>query len=224
LAECRIVNFAQAAQLGFAVIAAVGVFSFVRTAQDGELRRSCATLCEVRPRYAAQDRRAPSFELPKLGGGFARLADYSGKTVVLNFWTKNCAPCLEEMPTLARFATTLRARGDAVLVSVCTDDTAEDVKQTLAGVLPEGVPFDVLLDPEAKVVTELYGTKLYPETWFIDSNGIIRARIDGPRDYSLPIFVDFVESLATRPTCNVEFKSGQPRGDDAWLCARSQTP
>jgi peroxiredoxin len=213
------VKIAQAAQVGFAFVAAVGVFSFVRTVQDGELRRSCSPVCEVRPQYAAQNRLAPDFELPKLSGGMGRLSDYAGKNVVMNFWTKSCGPCLEEMPSIARFATTLKARGDAVLVSVCTDDTAEDVKKTLAGVLPEGVPFDVLLDPDAKIVTDLFGTKLYPETWFIDPQGIIRARIDGARDYAQPLYVEFVETLTAVPACGIEFKLGRPRGENAWFCA-----
>lgn len=213
-------NLAQTAQLIFAVGAAVGVFSFVRTAQDGELRSRCTSLCEIRPQYAGNNRLAPGFELPRLSGGHARFSDYAGKTIVMNFWTKNCQPCLEEMPNLAQFARTLRARNAGVFVSVCTDNTVEDVKQTLQQVLPEGVPFDVLLDPEAKVVTELYGTKLYPETWFIDPRGIIRARIDGARDYDQPLYVHFVEGLSERSGCSIEFKSGVPRGNDAWLCAR----
>jgi thiol-disulfide isomerase/thioredoxin len=196
------------------------VFSFVRTAQDGELRSRCTSLCEIRPQYAGNNRLAPGFELPRLSGGHARFSDYAGKTIVMNFWTKNCQPCLEEMPNLAQFARTLRARNAGVFVSVCTDNTVEDVKQTLQQVLPEGVPFDVLLDPEAKVVTELYGTKLYPETWFIDPRGIIRARIDGARDYDQPLYVHFVEGLSERSGCSIEFKSGVPRGNDAWLCAR----
>lgn len=201
----------------------MGVFSFVRTAQDGELRRTCTSLCEIRPQYAARNRIAPDFELESLKGGRVKLSDYqkSGRVVVLNFWTKSCQPCLEEMPSLAKFATALKARQTGEFISICTDDTREDVTETLAQVLPEGVPFDVLLDPDAKVVTELYGTKLYPETWFIDAAGTIRARIDGSRDYTQPLFVDFVETLGMKPACDIEFNTGRPRGDNAWLCAQA---
>lgn len=219
LAQSGIVKLAQAAQFVFALAVGVGIFSFFRTAQDGELRRSCMSLCETRPQYAGYDRLAPDFELERLNGGRARLSDYGKKTIVLNFWTKSCAPCLEEMPSLARFATTLKARGDAVLVSVCTDDTREEVQATLAKVLPNGVPFDVLLDPEAKVVTGLYGTKLYPETWFIDPEGVIRLRIDGARNYGEALYVDLVGSLTAVPACDIEFKAGQPWGRNGILCA-----
>ncbi len=195
----------------------------MRTAQDGEARRTCNSLCEVRPQYAARDRIAPDFELEHIKGGKVRLSDFqkSGRVVVMNFWTKTCQPCLEEMPALAKYATSLKARGLGEFLSICTDDTREEVQKTLAQVLPEGVPFDVLLDPDAKVVTELYGTKLYPETWFVDPSGIIRARIDGARDYSQPLFVDFVDSLSAKPACGIEFNLGRPRGENAGLCAPS---
>lgn len=195
----------------------------MRTAQDGELRRSCTSLCEVRPQYAGQDRLAPDFELERLNGGKARLSDLQrpGQVVVMNFWTKSCQPCLEEMPSLAKFALTLKARKLGTLLSVCTDDTREDARATLEQTLPEGIPFEVLIDPEAQVVTNQYGTKLYPETWFIDSDGIIRARIDGARNYSQPLYTDFVETLLSKPTCDIEFAVGRPRGDSAWLCGRA---
>ena len=222
----RTLNLAQVGQLAVAIAAAVGVFSFVRTAQDGELRRVCSSLCEIRPQYASRDRLAPDFELERLSGGRARLSEYrkSGRVVVLNFWTKSCQPCLEEMPSLAKYATTLKARGIGEVISICTDDTREDVTRTLSQVLPEGVPFDVLIDPDAKVVTDLYGTKLYPETWFIDDDGLIRARIDGARDYSQPLFVEFVETLKSAPDCTIEFNLGRPRGQNAWLCSQQVGP
>lgn len=216
-------NLAQLGQIVVAISAAVGVFSFVRTAQDSELRRTCASLCEVHPQYAARNRTAPDFELERLDGAKVRLSDLqkSGRVIVLNFWTKTCQPCLEEMPSLAKFALTLKARQIGELVSICTDDTREDAQRTLAQVLPEGIPFQVLLDPEAKVVTDRYGTKLFPETWFIDDQGVIRARIDGARDYGQPLFVDFVETLVGTPACEIEFDRGRPRGSNASLCGQS---
>ena len=34
-----------------------------------------------------------------------------------------------------------------------------------------------------KVVGDSFGTKLYPETWFIDPKGVVRARVDGARSW-----------------------------------------
>jgi hypothetical protein len=53
----------------------------------------------------------------------------------------------------------------------------------------------VLFDPDKSVVKGKYGTRLYPETWIIDRNGIIRFRIDGGRDWGSAIALELIESL-----------------------------
>jgi thiol-disulfide isomerase/thioredoxin len=206
------------AQVAFAILAAVGVFSFVRTAQDGELRRQCLPLCQVAPRYANTNRRVPSFHLERLGGGSARMSDWRGRVVILNFWSVTCTECRKELPSLAQIAQTLKARGDAEVVTITPDESVDDVKNMLAATVGNKPPFEVLLDPGSRVITDQFGTRLYPETWFIDKDGIIRARIDGARDYSQPVYLEFVKSLLDRNTCDIEFALGQPKGEQTWLC------
>src|SRR6218665_2158083 len=92
------------AQIGFVAVAAVAVYSFVTVAKEGELRRRCAPLCLLRPEYAGAAKRAPDFELADMSGAKVKLSQYRGKVVVLNFWTKTCGPCLEEMPEIADLA------------------------------------------------------------------------------------------------------------------------
>src|SRR5690606_5927656 len=209
----------QLAQLVVVVVAAFAVYMFVRTAGDAEARRVCVPVCAMRPNYADQNRLAPDFELTNLSGRKVRLSDYRGKTVILNFWTKTCRPCLEEMPSLAELGRALGKRSDIVLVTVTTDETAEDARQTLASVIGAEPPFEVLIDPDSEVVTDKYGTKLYPETWFIDPSGVIRARVDGARDWSGALPVDFAEAIGDPIKCDLRFERGTPRGPRADLCS-----
>ncbi len=209
---------APVVQLVFIAVAAAIVFSFVRTATDAEHRRLCAPVCQLAPDYVNRNRLAPDFELPKLGGGTGRLSDYRGKVVIMNFWTKSCRPCLEEMPSLAALATALRGRRDMVVIAVSTDDSVEDAESTLRSVLGGAPPFPVFVDSEATVVSDKYGTRLYPETWFIDGGGVIRARIDGARDWSEPLARDLAESFATPLSCPIRVDRGEPEGPWAWLC------
>lgn len=211
--------FARAVELAVIVCAAVGVYSFVSTAKDSEVRRSCTSLCALRPEYAAQNRLAPDFELPSINGGKVKLSSFRGKVVILNFWTKTCRPCLEEMPSISDLAKALKAHPNVVLLTVTTDESAEDARDTMKSVLGGGdPPFEVLIDAESSAVREKYGTKLFPETWFIDAEGVIRARFDGGRSWASPLTVDLALSLMNPLTCTVNFEGGKPQGPMAGLC------
>lgn len=211
-------SFPLIAQVGVVLLSALGVYGFVSAAGDGETRRACASLCALRPDYAARNRIAPDFDLPALGGGKVKLSELRGKTVILNFWTKTCRPCLEEMPSIADLAKMLRPHPDVVLLTISTDETLEDARATMRSVLGTDPPFAVLLDPDAKIVTDKYGTKLYPETWFIDPNGVIRARFDGQREWASALTVDLAKSLGGPFPCEVTFTGKQPVGPAAPLC------
>jgi thiol-disulfide isomerase/thioredoxin len=206
------------AQLGFIAVAAIAVYCFVAAAQRDLRRQSCNALCKLQPAYAGADRTAPDFELPDMDGHPVRLSSFRGKVVYLNFWTKTCGPCLEEMPSVAELARVARGRRDFVVVTVSTDDGPNDVRDTLKVALGGDPPFPVLFDPEAKVVGDKYGTHLFPETWIIDPNGVIRARFDGARDWSTPIAVEVGEVAGRAGTCPVEFYRSAPRGPFAGLC------
>lgn len=201
-------KIAQAGQLAFVAVAALGVYSFVTSVQEGETRRVCSALCSLAPHYSGNDRTAPDFALPSLDGRTVKLSDYRGKTVIINFWSKTCKPCLEEMPSLADLGELLRAHKNVELLTITTDESVEDAKNTLGSVLKSTPNFVTLVDSESAVVGDKFGTKLYPETWVIDPQGVIRARFDGPRDWNDPLILEFADSLSRPLTCGVRFENG----------------
>lgn len=207
-------------QLLFVAIASLFAYAFVAMAKDGESRRACSALCSVRPFYAAKERRAPDFELPNLKGEKVRLSSFRGKVVLLNFWSKTCPPCLEEMPSLAELAHKLaiRPKKDIVLLTINTDESAEDARQVLASLFTETNPFEVLIDPDGQMTSEKFGTKLYPETWYIDPEGVIRARVDGARNWAASDLLQLAESLHSPLSCPVVFRGGKPDGEYGGLC------
>jgi len=168
------------AQIGFAVLAGLAVYGFVDMAKHAEVRRACEPLVQLRPQYMGNDRSAPDFDLPALGGGRMKLSNYAGKVVILHFWTKTCKPCLEELPLLAQFAEQIKDRKDVALLTITIDQDAAAIADVLAVSFEGKAPnFAIAFDPENTVVRGKYGTKLFPETWMIDPQGVIRARFDG---------------------------------------------
>ena len=213
---------AAALQMGFIVVAATAVYGFVSMAKDSETRRACVPVCAMRPTYAARNRTAPDFALPDGDGKQVKLSQYRGKTVILNFWTTTCQPCLEEMPSLADLAKVLAKRDDVVVLTVSTDLTKDVALSALQTLLHEPKPpFPVLFDPESTVVHDKYGTELFPETWVIDPKGVIRARFDGARDWSNALVLDLIESFERPVTCGLEFQAGRPVGSEAAICEDS---
>ncbi len=141
--------------------------------------------------YVGNDRRAPDFTVRDRSGRAWKLSDHRGQVVVMNFWTKTCRPCLEEMPSLLELATRLHDREDVALVAISTDDDWESVRT----IFPPQNDLEILFDPQSAVVRDKFGTRLFPETWFIDPDGIIRLRKDGPFDWSQPVVEELINAI-----------------------------
>jgi peroxiredoxin len=209
---------APLAHLAFVVAAAVGVYSFVSVAKEGEGRRRCSATCLLKPTYAGYEKTAPGFKLKDIKGHEVSLDAYRGKVVVLNFWTKTCGPCMEEMPEIADLARILKPKEDVAVITISTDDTAQEASDVLKALLKEEPPFAVLIDPDAKTVTGRWGTTLYPETWIIDKNGVLRARFDGAREWSNAAVVQYVDQVRTGGYCEVQARDGKFVGKEASVC------
>jgi peroxiredoxin len=206
-------------QIAFVIVAALFVSGFVAVTKESESRRVCGAPCILRPDYMAAERRAPSFTLSDGKGASVSMESLRGKVVILNFWTKTCGPCLEEMPDLADLAKILRDRSDVAVVTVSTDEGPEDVAPTLKSVLHEAPPFTVLFDPDGdKVVSPKFGTRLFPETWIIDKRGVIRARFDGARDWSSAVVVEYIDALRRDEFCDVVIDRGRMSSKLGKLC------
>lgn len=206
------------AQIAFVVVAALFVYGFVAVGKEGETRRLCSTPCFLHPDYMAADRRAPNFSLKDLHGSTVSLDSLRGKVVVLNFWTKTCGPCLEEMPALAELTKIIRDRPDVVVLAVSVDQGPDDVKDTLQTVLREEPPFRLAFDPDSEVVAGKFGTRLFPETWFIDKRGVIRARFDGAREWTNPLVVNYIDSLRAGDYCDAKIDGKSLVGQAAAIC------
>ncbi len=114
---------------------------------------------------------APDFTATTLSGKSVRLADFRGKTLVLNFWATWCPPCRAETPDMIASYRTLRSSSVAFLGL----DSTEQAPIIRAFVAAKGLPYPVAIDTEKKAVNA-YDVRGIPTTFVIDANGIVRAR------------------------------------------------
>jgi len=109
---------------------------------------------ESPPRWHATDARGVSKD--------ARIADFRGKWVLIDFWGLSCRPCLSKgLPKLMRFYEEHAAqRSQFEILSICIDYEGElksmaDVDRALAPIVNhvwggKTLPFPILLDPTFK--------------------------------------------------------------------------
>ena len=140
------------------------------------------------PHYLGADLGAPNFTLKDRYGKDWTLADHRGRVVVLNFWSVTCKPCLQEMPTIETLNQVAQQWGDVDVVTVSTDAGWPAVQ----AMMNPNTRLTYLFDPDRSVVEKMFGTKLYPETWIIDKNGVIRVRYDGGLDWANPVALDMI--------------------------------
>lgn len=118
---------------------------------------------------------APSFALREVGTNQTiDLTQFRGKPTVVNFWATWCAPCWEEHPVLVANARSLQPNVQFLGV------VFQDKEDKILGFLNQrGSSYPTVVDEAGKTAIA-YGVGGVPETFFVDANGVIRAKYAGP--------------------------------------------
>jgi len=129
----------------------------------------------IRPHARPLER--PDFPYVTESGAPRRISAHRGQWVLINFWATWCAPCVEEMPSLAALQAA-RGGGDFTVLALSEDmDFAARARafyeaQEISGLAVlgdpeyaagealevEGFPTTVLLDPKGREVFSVYGS------------------------------------------------------------------
>jgi thiol-disulfide isomerase/thioredoxin len=116
---------------------------------------------------------APTFSLPRLGGGAAVGIPADGangtRPAVLLFYASDCVPCHAEIPALAR-AYRAQPRHPVAVVGVAAADPSP-----AAFARASGVSFPVGLDDKLDVTEGRYAFTAIPEAVFVKADGSIDA-------------------------------------------------
>jgi cytochrome c biogenesis protein CcmG, thiol:disulfide interchange protein DsbE len=129
------------------------------------------------------DRPAPAAVGTHDDGSPFDLSRRKGSWVVLNFFTHNCIPCIQEHPELIEFVAQQRNLGGqgAEFYSIVQTSTRDEVEAYFA---EHGGDWPVVYDDQYDFQIE-FGVVQVPETWIIDPNGVVRGRWIGEVDSEL---------------------------------------
>ncbi len=119
----------------------------------------------------------PEFNLDSNKGKFITPDDFSGQTLLINFWATWCGPCRQEMPMLMDLQRQYRSDG-LQIVGIALDDaqSASNFVKTF------GITYPILLGLEDVFTTSAaYGNEegVLPYSVLVDKNGIVRWQYAG---------------------------------------------
>ena len=117
----------------------------------------------------------PAFTATTVDGREVNSDELRAKPIVVNFWASWCDPCVDEHPVLMDAAT--RFAGDLVIVGIVYQDAPESARDFLVRWGDGGWPNAV--DADGRIAVD-FGVTGPPETFFVDAQGIVRARHIGP--------------------------------------------
>jgi len=130
---------------------------------------------------------APDFTVSD-GTRTVHLADYRGKVVLVNFWATWCQPCIVELPSLLQLH---RDQPNLVILAVSIDENPDAYATFIAR---RHIDLITVRDP-SQSAAKLFHTDMWPETYLIDRNGVIRSKYVGAQDWSDPELRAFLTTL-----------------------------
>lgn len=133
----------------------------------------------------AVNKPSPAFVLKDEKGKEVSLADFKGKTIVLDFWATWCGPCKKSFPAMQLAVNKYRNDPNVKFLFIHTWETSENpVKEARTYLTANKYSFDLYIDPRVAGTKDntsalLFGIKGIPQKYVIDGKGNIRFNITG---------------------------------------------
>ena len=151
-------------------------------AQQGEDQATVGSVGEKGVHRDNAGKPAPTVSFRDPDGGEISLPDFNGVPVLVNLWASWCAPCIKELPTLAKLSDEHLKDGSLGVIAVSQDMAPHSsVVAFLAEHKIEGL--GAYQDPEMALSGAL-GAQILPTTVLYDANGREVWRYVGDMDWT----------------------------------------
>jgi thiol-disulfide isomerase/thioredoxin len=131
------------------------------------------------------------------GAGKARLSDFKGQYVLLNFWATWCAPCRREMPMLGDLQSEFGGENFQVLTIATGRNTAPGIDKFFVEVGVNNLPKHT--DPKQKLAREM-GVFGLPVTMILNPEGQEIARMTGDATWNSDSARAIIAALLKQPS------------------------
>ncbi|HWP16052.1 MAG TPA: TlpA disulfide reductase family protein [Xanthobacteraceae bacterium] len=144
---------------------------------------------------ATEPQKLPDLTFKDASGEPRKLADFKGRTVLLNLWATWCVPCRKEMPALDALQTKL---GDDKFQVVAVNIDTRNLEKPKAWLDEIGIKgLGYFADPSAKVFQDLkaIGKALgMPTTLLVDPQGCELGVLAGPAEWASDDAIKLIET------------------------------
>lgn len=155
---------------------------------------SASALAAPPQNFALHDepREMPELAFADAEGREVTLADFRGRTVLLNIWATWCPPCVKEMPTLDALQAELGGDGFEVVALSIDRAGPEAVREFYGRIGTENLALYIDETSRASATLGAFGL---PATLLIDPQGREIGRLIGPAEWDAPGMVAFLRDV-----------------------------
>ncbi|NBD25983.1 TlpA family protein disulfide reductase [Paenibacillus glycinis] len=118
---------------------------------------------------------APTLNLPDLQDKSVAIGGKRDKLLLVNFWASWCYPCEMEAPDLLSLAKDYDGKLEILGINATSVDKERQAREFVD---QQKLSFPILMDRDGDA-QKLYKVNSFPISLLVDSNGIVRERIEG---------------------------------------------
>lgn len=139
-------------------------------------------------------REAPQIEFYNRAGQKVKISDFKGDFLLMNFWSRNCVPCIKELDNLNNFVKKTSNNGIKVIL-ISKADEWQSVREQREFLNKFKAPdLDFYVDKDGKLA-EFFGIFASPHTVLINKSGEEIGRIRGSAEWDDDDVIEYIYKI-----------------------------